>query len=201
MSDQEQIITAPCGDCIEGSRIDGDRAIKCRNGIVPMCAHVALKDRNAALEQMATDAVFAGAKHKQEAERLEKELDTQRQGFERLNIEQANEIERLEKELAEAKDHIDKVCSMWGVDAKRAERPDWVHREKYDRLEKAAEMLETALEMQRYSCSDGCFCEISIGNPNLKEHTEGCLDAKKALAAYASAKNATSPRKDGEEKT
>lgn len=42
------------------------------------------------------------------------------------------------------------------------------------------ELVEALKELNR-SSGKGCWCEMAIGNPMVKDHSKGCLMAKQAL--------------------
>lgn len=51
------------------------------------------------------------------------------------------------------------------------------------RLQSERDLLANALARLRHR--DGCFCEMSIGNPMYREHTQACEKATHALAVVA----------------
>jgi hypothetical protein len=46
-------------------------------------------------------------------------------------------------------------------------------------LEAKLEIATKALENLKYR--EGCFCEVSIGNPMYSKHTSACINARKVL--------------------
>lgn len=129
----EQIITAPCGDCIEGKRIDGDRAIKCHNGIVPMCAHVELKSRISALEaELLEQARLHGMGSEREAalrgdiERLTKRAESAEARLKTAEEERDKSVE-MYRHLRESFAYVKKERDASGAENRRL-------REAYERV-------------------------------------------------------------------
>lgn len=52
------------------------------------------------------------------------------------------------------------------------------------------EKLRFALLAQKYAGENQCFCEMSIGNPMYKTHSNSCRIATETLAAYTAARDA-----------
>ena len=59
-----------------------------------------------------------------------------------------------------------------------------------------AEKLRFALLAQKYAGENQCFCEMSIGNPMYKTHSNSCRIATETLAAVSAAR-ADAARKEG----
>lgn len=62
------------------------------------------------------------------------------------------------------------------------------------------EKLRFALLAQKYSGKGQCFCEMSIGNPMYKTHSNSCRIATETLAAIDHAR-AQRPAQEGSDKT